>query len=98
MRLWSDHDVAVGHVRRYERSELTARVQAAGFVGLDVRSWNVLLRPVVAMRRRSSTGSDLDEPGAVTNTVLRAAVVAERYLPVRNASGVSLLLSAQKAA
>ena len=96
MRLWSAHDVAVDHVRRYERDELVALVEGAGFSDLDVRSWMVLLRPVVSLRRRSSTGSDLDEPGRLTNAALRAVVVAERYLPVRGAPGVSLLLTAVK--
>jgi SAM-dependent methyltransferase len=96
MRLWSAHDVAVDHVRRYERAELVSLVEGAGFTDVEVRSWMVLLRPVVALRRRSSSGSDLDEPGRVTNAVLRSVVVAERYLPVRSAPGVSLLLTAVK--
>lgn len=98
MRLWSDHDTAVGHVRRYEREEILERMREAGFQDVEARSWNVLLRPLVAMRRKRSGGSDLDEPGAVANAVLRAAVVAERYLPVDKAPGVSLLVSARKAA
>lgn len=98
MRLWSDHDAAVGHVRRYEREEILDRVREAGFQDVEARSWNVLLRPLVAMRRKRSGGSDLDQPGAVANRVLRAAVVAERYLPVEKAPGVSLLVSARKAA
>lgn len=96
MRLWSEHDEAVGHVRRYERAELLSLVERAGLVDVDVRSWNVLLRPLVALRRKRSTGSDLDEPSAATNAVLRAAVVAERVLPVQNLPSVSLLLSARK--
>lgn len=98
MRLWSDHDVAVGHVRRYERTEIVDRLVGAGFLDVQARSWNVLLRPVVAVRRKKASGSDLDEPGALANTVLRAAVVAERFLPVDKAPGVSLLVSARKAA
>ena len=63
MRLWSAHDEAVGHVRRYARDELVALAAPArgSCVGRRAVSWNVLLRPVVALRRRSSTGSDLDE-------------------------------------
>ena len=98
MRLWSEHDEAVGHVRRYERAEIVDRVREAGFLDVESRSWNVLLRPVVALRRRKSTGSDLDEPGAFSNAVLRTAVMAERFLPLDKAPGVSLLVSARKAA
>ncbi len=96
MRLWSAHDVAVGHVRRYERRELLDLMASNGFPGARVRSWNVLLRPVVARRRQASSGSDLDEPGLAVNTVLRAAVVMERLLPVAERPGVSLLLDVNK--
>ena len=96
MRLWSEHDNAVDHVRRYERDELVDLISGAGFAELDVKSWNVLLRPVVALRRKRSTGSDLDEPNPVVNAALRAVVVAERFLPVKDKSGVTLLVSAVK--
>lgn len=98
MRLWSEHDVAVDHVRRYERAELLALISGAGFQDVSIRSWNVLLRPVVALKRRSSTGSDLDEPRSSLNLALRAVVVVERYLPVGRMPGVSLLLTARKPA
>ncbi|MCU0302147.1 MAG: class I SAM-dependent methyltransferase [Candidatus Nanopelagicales bacterium] len=96
MRLWSAHDVAVDHVRRYERDELLGLIEGAGFLVTDLRSWNVLLRPVARWRRRRSTGSDLDDPGRVVNAGLRAVVVAERVLPVGRWPGVSLLLTATK--
>jgi hypothetical protein len=56
-----------------------------------MRSWNVLLRPIAAWRRKRSTGSDLDRLPAVVNLGLRAIVAAERYLPVDRLSGVSLI-------
>src|SRR6476469_6002170 len=58
--LWSAHDEAVGHVRRYTRATLTSLLTRGGFALGPVQSWNVLLRPVVALRRRASTGSDLE--------------------------------------
>ena len=58
-RLWSAHDEAVGHVRRYTRATLTDLLRRNGFELESVTSWNVLLRPVVALRRRSSSGSDV---------------------------------------
>jgi SAM-dependent methyltransferase len=96
MRLWSAHDEAVGHVRRYSRHELVDLLAGAGFVLEDVRSWMVLLRPAVALRRRSSTGSDLDEPPAWLNAALGAVVATERWLPVGRLPGVSLLVSARR--
>ena len=98
MKLWSAHDVAVGHVRRYTRPELLALLTGAGFTIDDVRSWMVLLRPAVALRRRSSSGSDLDDPPRWLNAALGAVVAAERYLPVGRLPGVSLLVRATRPA
>jgi SAM-dependent methyltransferase len=97
MALWSAHDDEVGHVRRYNRPELVGVVQKAGLIVDEVWSWNVLLRPVVALRRRSSTGSDLDEVPPLVNRVLTSIIVAERYLPTRSLPGVSLFLRARRA-
>jgi SAM-dependent methyltransferase len=95
-RLWSAHDEAVGHVRRYTRQTLTEVLDAAGFDVKRMRSWNVLLRPAVAARRRSSTGSDLaDLPGWLNGT-LHAVVATERYLPVTSLPGVSLMVTARR--
>lgn len=95
-RLWSAHDEAVGHVRRYTRSSLLALVVRAGLEVESARSWMVLLRPAVALARRRSTGSDLDEPSRVVNVVLGGIVRLERHLPVGRMSGVSLVLRARR--
>jgi SAM-dependent methyltransferase len=95
-RLWSQHDVAVGHVRRYERAELVDLLEGAGFDIEDLGSWMVLLRPAVALRRRSSSGSDLDDPPGWLNRSLHAVVALERWLPVGGLPGVSLLARARR--
>jgi ubiquinone/menaquinone biosynthesis C-methylase UbiE len=97
MRLWGAHDVAVGHVRRYDRESLRRVLTDAGLVIEDMWSWNVLLRPVVKYRRRKSTGSDLEQLSPVTNAALRALIAAERRLPVRRLPGVSLVVQARSA-
>lgn len=94
-RLWSVHDEAVDHVRRYTKPELLDLLVQGGFDVKTVASWNVLLRPVVAMRRKSSSGSDLDEVHPVVNFGLRSIITLERYLPVKSLPGVSLLVRAQ---
>ena len=96
MALWSAHDDAVGHVRRYSRPGLTSVIEKAGLTIERLWSWNVLLRPAVALRRQSSTGSDLSEVSAPVNGLLTAVVVAERYLPVRSWPGVSLMVRARR--
>jgi SAM-dependent methyltransferase len=98
MSLWSAHDEAVGHVRRYERQELVQIIEKAGLVVDSIGSWNVLLRPVAAWRRRNSTGSDLSALPGVVNLGLAGIIAAERYLPVKNRRGVSLMLRAHRPA
>jgi SAM-dependent methyltransferase len=95
MALWSAHDDAVGHMRRYSRSDLANLITKAGLTIEKMWSWNVLLRPVAAARRKSSTGSDLEEVSPLTNGLLTGVVVAERYLPVRSWPGVSLMARAR---
>ncbi|EWT03127.1 methyltransferase [Intrasporangium oryzae NRRL B-24470] len=94
-RLWSSHDEAVDHIRRYTRQGLVDLLERGGFDVQQVQSWNVLLRPVVAVRRRRSNGSDLEDLHPVVNLGLRTIITAERYLPVKSLPGVSLLVRAQ---
>lgn len=97
MRLWSGHDTAVGHVRRYGRAELVDLVERTGFQLEEIASWNVLLRPVAHWRRRRPTEeSDLTSVPHWLNTALRLTVGAERFLPVKKLPGVSLVVRARK--
>lgn len=96
MDLWSAHDEAVGHVRRYSRPELAELIGGAGLTLDRLWSWNVLLRPVAAWRRKSSEGSDLEQVHPLVNAALSAAIVAERYLPVKSWPGVSLMARARR--
>jgi SAM-dependent methyltransferase len=95
-RLWSAHDVAVGHVRRYTRDTLVPLLDRNGLAVETIGSWNVLLRPVVRWHRRKSTGSDQEQMPPMLNSALHAVVAAERYLPVRSWPGVSLLVRARR--
>jgi SAM-dependent methyltransferase len=96
MALWSAHDEAVGHVRRYSRPELADLVRKAGLTMDRIWSWNVMLRPAVALRRRRSSGSDLENVPAPLNAMLTALIVTERYLPVKSRPGVSLIVRATR--
>jgi len=97
-KLWSEHDVAVDHVRRYTRETLTELLVVAGLELQAMTSWNVLLRPIVALRRKSSRGSDLNELPRPVNAVLSAVIGAERYLPVKRLPGVTLLATGRRPA
>jgi SAM-dependent methyltransferase len=98
MKLWSGHDVALGHHRRYERDQLAALMAGAGLDVVDIWSWNVLLRPVVRARRRkrSQAESEMEQVNPVLNAGLRSAVALERVLPLKRLPGVSLVASARK--
>ncbi len=96
MRLWSAHDVAGHHFRRYDRDGLIQVITDAGLRIDELWSWNVLLRPAVALTRKRAVGNELAPMAAPLNIALRAVVVAERYLPVRSLPGVSLMLRAHR--
>jgi SAM-dependent methyltransferase len=101
MRLWSAHDVALGHVRRYTRETLTSVVTGSGLQVDDLWSWNVLLRPVVALRRRrmsNSSESEMEDLPPLVNGSLKAIVAVERRLPVKRLPGVSLMIRATRSA
>ena len=102
MDLWSDHDIALGHHRRYDREGLVALVEGAGFEVDEVFGWNVLLRPVARARRRAPqrrSGQGVSEMTPVhpaVNAVLRRIVAAEARLPVRRRRGISLVIRATR--
>lgn len=95
-KLWSAHDEAVHHVRRYTRQTLIGVLERNGLAVESITSWNVLLRPAAAWRRRSSTESDLAETAGLVNLVLRVVVALERYLPFGSLPGVSLRVTARR--
>lgn len=64
--LWTAHDVANKHYRRYRLSELTSRLQEGGFEIQRKSYWNALLfAPIAAVRgtRRLLTGGRLPVDG-----------------------------------
>jgi SAM-dependent methyltransferase len=96
--LWSGHDVALGHVRRYERDQLVRVVEDAGFRVDEVFGWNVLLRPVARARRRRrvTSQSEMEPVNPLVNAVLRTIVALEARLPLRHRRGISLVLRATR--
>jgi SAM-dependent methyltransferase len=94
MKLWSAHDEAVGHLRRYTRDSLRTVMEKGGLRVDQLWSWNVLLRPAAAYTRKRSTTSDLRKMNPLVNSALSAVIIAERFLPVRSLPGVSLIAQA----
>jgi len=100
MALWSRHDVATGHFRRYDRDGLAKLIEGSGLAVETLWSWNVLLRPVVKMRRKSASDEqnehDIVAVPPLINFGLGMIIKAERYLPVKSLPGVSLMMRARK--
>jgi SAM-dependent methyltransferase len=109
--LWSAHDVALHHVRRYTRTTLTSTLTGQGLLIDSLSAWMVLLRPLVAMRRRRQSGdarvqpagtdapvSDLEPVPRPLNVLLGLVLRAEHRLSGlgRSRRGVSLVFVAHK--
>jgi SAM-dependent methyltransferase len=109
--LWSAHDVALHHHRRYTRTSLRDLLSQGELELESLQSWMVLLRPVVSLRRRlalrertlrpaPSDGpvSDLEPVAAPLNWVLRQVLRVEAALPSlgNRERGVSLIAVATR--
>jgi SAM-dependent methyltransferase len=85
--LWSSHDAAAGHVRRYSRAQLTASARAGGWTPRRVHAFNSLLLPLVAARRLSerlpgavaAPRSDLQRAPRVAGPLVGGALSAEAW-------------------
>ena len=102
--MWSEHDVAHHHQRRYHAARLRHVVEAAGYAVRYVSYYNFLLFPVIASARvvqrfmgGGSEGHDLRMPSPPMNSLLRWLFSSERhFLGSWSAPfGVSLILLAQ---
>jgi len=102
--LWSQHDEALDHRRRYTLPELTSLLRGAGF-GIERASYyNFFLFPLIAGARawgrlfpRPDAGADVSIPPRPINRVLAAVLGSERHI-LTHASlpiGVSCLVSAR---
>jgi SAM-dependent methyltransferase len=96
-RLWSQHDVANQHFRRYTRSMLRTAAEAAGWSVTRMTNFNALLLPVAAaviMRRRGTDDdrSNLSLSPRALNGLLEVPLRAEAAL-LRRGWGMPLGLS-----
>jgi SAM-dependent methyltransferase len=100
--LWSQHDVANHHQRRYSRRAFAAAAAAAGWDAIRVTSFNSLLLPVaaawrLALKRGSSTPGESTDlkvpPGWLNRTLERPLRVEARWLAAGRTlpAGLSLM-------
>lgn len=107
--LWSHHDEANQHRRRYSRLQLVSELSSAGLKVTFVSYFNTLLFPAVAgvrllerllpARAPKAGQTDLEETREPVNRLLTALFGAERFAVGRAQLpfGVSLIAVAQKA-
>lgn len=102
--LWSTHDVAHHHHRRYTAKGLTAVLRQAGFNVHHASHFNTLLFPLIVAARALGKllhrqGGDDAVPAGPINAMLRAVFASERHW-VPHATlpwGVSLAMVAEPA-
>jgi SAM-dependent methyltransferase len=99
--LWSAHDEANGHYRRYTAGELRSRVEASGLRILKLSYFNTLLFPAILAARtlsRRDHGSDVGEVPRGINAILEGVFASEARLLARSGLpiGVSVLCLARK--
>ena len=87
--LWSEHDVALGHKRRYTRGSLADLLEQADLQIEKLTCYNSLLHPPIAAWRRlrptrtkeaEAASSDLRPINPVLNGVLKWLLASERHL------------------
>ncbi|MDP4023455.1 methyltransferase domain-containing protein [Methylobacterium sp. NEAU 140] len=102
--LWSAHDVAHHHHRRYTRASLAAALRAAGLEVERIGYFNALLFPLavagrLAKRLTGDRRADDALPPRPVNALLRAVFAAERHLigRLRLPAGLSVYAVARRA-
>jgi SAM-dependent methyltransferase len=91
MVLWSHHDVANNHCRRYRLRQLQDSLRAAGWTPLRLSYINALIFPVVLITRLiqrvlqppETASYDMGPDMGLFNHLLEAALVAEGTLVTR---------------
>lgn len=95
--LWSDHDVAVSHFRRYRKSEITSLVLKESHLVI-VASWssNYFIKPLVKLFRKVSKGSSLKKVSKLENFLLLNISKIEQHLNLGDVSGMTVWVSGKK--
>lgn len=101
--LWSRHDVASHHKRRYTRRGLIRLLESHGFHIRRITFFNALLFPLAALQRffqrnKEEAKSDVEDVPAPLNAILRWTFSLERFLApqIDLPFGVSLFVCAEK--
>ena len=104
MFLWSDHDIANHHFRRYRRKPLVNMLKQAGFKVEYASYFNTFLFPIICFIRiwvsklRKSQKTDLKKSNGFVNKVLTKIFGSESVLmpSISYPFGLSIMIVAEK--
>jgi len=98
MKLWSKHDSRIGHLRRYEKTDLHNLFQRTGFCAVEASFWASNLLPIALLMRKRAP--QLKYPARCSHALLRKWILwllrvdMLLHLPF----GVSLIAVARRSA
>jgi SAM-dependent methyltransferase len=95
-KLWSAHDVAVNHVRRYSKSSLLELLRQNRLTCNRIWSTLFLLRPSIQIARKFTRGSDLKKMNYLLNQFFYLVCCLELLLPKHRGKGVTLWVDGHK--
>ena len=95
-KLWSSHDVAVSHVKRYEKKEFSELIQSAGLRVDILQSRNVFLKPIAIVLRKIKTGSDLKRVPWLLNKILFCTAYVENKIGTGRFKGMTIWAIGEK--
>ena len=95
-KLWSTHDTAVNHVRRYSKVSLYQVLSESKLSIHDIWSTLYFLRPLIRAARKFTEGSNLTRLNPIVNWALYFICSFELLLPKFHHKGVTLWASGQK--
>lgn len=106
MFLWSKHDVALHHKRRYARKQLKGLLALNGFHVEKISFWNFTILPPAAMYRllgnlkpaKEARSDDLKVPGPI-NSILKLVLFIENSLILKGINlpwGITLFALGRK--
>ena len=94
--LFSKHDAALGHQRRYSNAELESKLQDSGFTVERLRHWNLLALPITVSIKISKK----DYPHEKVSNIALLSKLLEKWLlaesKVNYWFGISILCKARK--
>ncbi len=94
--MWSAHDVAADHVRRYKVSELVEKIVGAKLNCSSIWRTNFILKLLVRLRRKTLGGSDLTPMNHLINKSLLLISHLDYFLSSSKIPGITAWVAGKK--